>query len=158
RLWLAVALVALFWVLQFVVARLDKPYFYGFLYNMGSAALLSLLFFVWWWTNRRIRLSQRLYGFVVLVGMGVVVGRLCHPSIWFGLLTLGLPVALTAWTVWMLLVKWTAISWSRLGLLAVVALTWGGFTLIRIDGLDSELQADMRWRWSPTAEDLFLAE
>ena len=39
----------------------------------------------------------------------------------------------------------------------MVALVWASFTLIRIDGLDSTLRADARWRWDPSAEDLFLA-
>jgi outer membrane protein assembly factor BamB len=158
RLWLAVGLITVFWVLFVVVARLEKPYFIGFLYSMAAPAVLSLLFFVWWWTNRRIRFGQRLYGFVLVVGTGVLVAPFCHKSIWFNLPTLGLPVVLTGWTLWMLFVKKTAFSWNRLGLLVLVALTWGCFTLVRIDGADADLRADIRWRWNPSAEDLFLAE
>src|SRR5262249_17390193 len=137
----------------------EKPYFIGFLYNLGSSALLALLFVVWWWANRRIRLSDRWYGFVLIVGGGLIAEPLCHKSIgWWGLLMMGLPIVLTGWTLWMIVVKNTAIPWKRLGSLAVIALTWAYFTLIRMDGLNADLQADMRWRWSPTAEDLFLAE
>jgi outer membrane protein assembly factor BamB len=158
RLWPAVALVALFWALHFVVGGLEKPYFYGFLYSMAAAALLALLFFTWWWTNRRVRLGERLYAFALVVGTGAVVGPLCDKSIWFALPTVGLPLALTAWTLWMLLVRATGFRWNWLGLLAVVVLTWGYFPLVRMDGVNADLQADMRWRWSPSAEDLFLAE
>lgn len=158
RLWLAVALVGLFWALQLIVARLEKQYFYGFLFSMAAAALLTLFFTAWWWTNRRVALSERLFAFALVAGAGVAVAPLCDKSIWFGLPTVGLPAALTAWAFWMLFVEWTHFPWRRTGLLVVVALTWGYFTLIRMDGANADLQADMRWRWSPTAEDLFLAE
>src|SRR5262249_19680774 len=138
RLWPAVALVGLYWILFFVMAGLDKAYFIGFLYNMASAALLTLLYFAWWWTNRQIRLLDRLTGFLLIVGAGVVVDPLCHPSIgWFGLLISGLPIVLTAWTLWMLLAKKTPLSRHWLGSLVVVSLAWGWFTLVRIDGVNA---------------------
>lgn len=159
RLGLAVGLVALFWGLSFFVDRLEKPYFYGFLYRMASAGLLVLVYFAWWWTNRRIRFVDRLIDFALILGTGAIAEPFYHRSVgWFGLLMTGLPMVLTVWTVWMIIAKKTAISWSRLGLLVVVSLTWGYFALIRIDGLNANLQADLRWRWSPSAESLFLAE
>ncbi len=159
RLWPAVALVALYWGSRLVVEQLDKLYFIGFLYSLASSGLLVLLFFAWWWTNRRIRLADRLYGFLVIVGGGLIAEPLCHPSVgWFGILTTGLPVVLAVWTLWMIVVKRASISRHRLGSLGVVALTWASFTLIRIEGINAELKPDLRWRWSPSAEDLFLAE
>jgi outer membrane protein assembly factor BamB len=158
RLWPAVALVAVFWALQVVVGRLELPYFYRFLYGMAAPALLVLLFNVWWWTRRRIRLAERLYGFLLVVG-GLAVTPLCHPSIGlFGLLMTGLPVVLTAWTLWMLLAKTASLPGERLGSVVVVLLAWAAFALVRIDGLDADLRADLRWRWSPSAEGMFLAE
>jgi outer membrane protein assembly factor BamB len=157
-LWPALALVALFWLVNIVVGRLEKPYFYGFLYAMASAALLVLLFMGWWWRNRGIPLSYRLYGFSLMVG-GLIVEPFCHPSIgWFGLLTTGLPVVLTAWALWMIVVTKTPFAWKRLGAFVVAALTWGSFALVRVEGIDADLHADVRWRWSPAAEDLFLQE
>jgi outer membrane protein assembly factor BamB len=89
----------------------------------------------------------------------VIVAPFCHPSIFgFGLVFSGLPIALTVWTVWMVLAKKLSLSPSGVGALAVLWLTWAHFTLIRIDGLTADLQADLRWRWSPSAEDLFRAE
>jgi outer membrane protein assembly factor BamB len=157
RLWIAVALATLFWALFFIVGRIEKPYFYGFLYSMASAAVLVLLFSVWWWTNRGIRLGQRFFGLALVAGTGVLAGLLCHKSMWFGLLTLGLPAVLATWTLWMLFAKISGVSWARLGALAVVTLTWGYFTLLRVDGVDAGLQGDVRWRWELTAEERFLA-
>jgi outer membrane protein assembly factor BamB len=155
---MAVALVALFWVGYFIVGQVEKFYFYGFLYSMASAAVLVLLFSVWWWTNRGIRLSHRNLAFVMVIGSGLVAGLACHESMRFALPTIGLPAVLATGTLWMLFVRASGISWHRSGTLAVVALTWGYFTLVRTDGLDSNLQPDIRWRWEPRAEDLFQAE
>ena len=158
RFWLPVAILTLFWIAFFVVGALEKPYFYGFLYGMGAAGLLVLVFSIWWWTNRRIKLSDRALGCILVVGLGVLIAPLCHRSIWFALATLGLPIVLTTWTAWLVLAKRFGISRIRLGALAVVALSWGSFTLIRMDGVDANLRADMNWRWKPTAEEQFLAE
>ncbi len=157
RFWPALVLLAVFWVLHFIVAGLEKPYFYGFLYGMAAPGLLTLLYFTWWWTNRRMPLSDRLYGFVLIVGLGVATVPLCHSSVVFGLLTLGVPLVLTVWTVWLILATRLAIPRQRLVSLAIVALTWLGFTLIRIDGLTADLHANLRWRWATSSEDLFLA-
>jgi hypothetical protein len=148
----------MFWAANLVVGAFEKPYFYAWIYSMAAPALLLLCFSIWWWTNRRIRLADRIYGCVLVVAGGAVVAPFCHPSIWFGLLTEGLPRALTVLMLWMLLVNWTGFAWNRLGLFVVTALTWGYFTLIRVDGLNADLQAKMSWRWDPTAEDLFLAQ
>jgi outer membrane protein assembly factor BamB len=158
RLWIPIVLVVLFWALFFVVGQIEKPYFYGFLYSMASAAVLVLLFSVWWWLNRGIPLRQRFLGLALVVGTGLAVAPLCHESMWFALPTIGLPAVLTTWTVWLLVVKGTGLSWPWRGALAVVALTWGFFTLLRTDGLDSNLQAETHWRWEPSSEDLFLAD
>jgi outer membrane protein assembly factor BamB len=158
RFWPAVVILTLFWIAFFVVGALDKPYFYGFLYSMGAAGLLVLVFSIWWWTNRRIKFSDRVFGFILVVGLGVLVAPFCHRSIWFSLPTLGLPIVLTTWIAWLVLAKGFGISRTRLGALAVVALTWGSFTLIRMDGVNADLQANLNWRWKPTAEEQFLAE
>jgi outer membrane protein assembly factor BamB len=159
RLGPAAVVVALYWALYVVVARLELPYFYRFLYNMAAPASLVLFFLIWWWASRRVRLRERLAGFLLVVGGAAVATLLCHPSVGvFGLFMSGLPIVLTAWTVWMLVARKTAFAWDRLASVAVVLLAWVPLLLVRIDGLNADLVADLRWRWSPSAEDLFLAE
>jgi outer membrane protein assembly factor BamB len=148
----------LFWAAFVVIGAFEKPYFIGFLYSMAAPALLLLLFSIWWWSNRRIALADRVYGCLLVVGTGVAVAPFCHKSIWFGLPTIGLPLALTVLTLWMLLIQWTGFAWRRLGLLVALALTWAYFALIRIDGINADLQSTTRWRWTPTAEEVFLAD
>src|SRR5258708_34960760 len=158
RLWPAMVLVGLFWIVHFVVAELEMPYFLRFLLSMAAPGLLALLYFGWWLARRRIPLADRLYGFASILGAGALVEPLCHKSIgWFGLAMGGLPIVLTIWTLWLLLVYQTSLTWTRLGSLAIVVLTWACFTVIRKDGLNSDLQGKTHWRWTPTAEEAFLA-
>ena len=37
-------------------------------------------------------------------------------------------------------------------------MAWGYFTLLRMDGVDGGLSANLNWRWSPTSEDRFKTE
>lgn len=159
RLWPPLFFVGLFWAAGIVVGQLDKPYFHGFLYGMASAAVLTLLFFGWWWTRRKVRLRDRLLGFLLVVGGGVIALPFADRSVGgFGLLFTGLPAALTAWALWMALAKQLSLPLSGAGALAVVWLTWASFTLFRLDGVDADLKGDFRWRWSLSAEDRFRAE
>jgi outer membrane protein assembly factor BamB len=158
RPWPALVFLTVFWALCFAVGGLEKPYFYGFIFGMAAPALLLLAFGAWWWTRRRVRFSARLYGFALVLVSGVMAAFFCDRTIWFVLPTLGLPLVLTVCTLWMFFAGNTAGIWSRLVLCALVAATWACFTLIRVDGNDGDLRADVRWRWNPTEEDLFLTE
>lgn len=159
RLWPAAAVLVLYWTPHFVVPQLETFYFVGFLFKLASSVLLAIFFLAWWWTNRRVSLRSRLFGFLLMVGGGLIVEPLCHESVgWWGLLLSGLPVVLTAWVLWMIVAKTICPSWQWVGSVAVVAAALSYFTLIRIDGLDSNLKADLQWRWHPSPEELFLAE
>jgi outer membrane protein assembly factor BamB len=157
RVWLPASFCGLFWLLFVAVRAIDKPYFVGFLYGMASAALLTLAYFVWWFTNRSVRWLDRTYGFLSVFAIIAVAVPLCHASVGvFGLLTVGVPVLLTVRTLWMGMARKLSGSW--IGSLAAMCLAAAGFTLIRLDGLDSNLNPEVHWRWQPSAEDLLLAE
>src|SRR5206468_4487815 len=65
---------------------------------------------------------------------------------------------LTAWTLWLLVARRMSVRLRRLGLFAALFLTWIPFGLIRMEGLSGDGNPQIRWRWSRTGEDLFLAE
>jgi outer membrane protein assembly factor BamB len=151
--------IAIYWAATIVVGQMEKPYFVGFIFGLAAPTLLALFFLGWWWFSRRIRLADRVFGFLVVAGGGLVAWPLAHPSIGpFGLWMTALPTVLTVWTLWMAVVKWAAPGLYRPGAVVLAAAAWGSFLLIRHDGLDSNLRTDLRWRWSPTAEDIFLSE
>lgn len=159
RLWWPVTVALLFWVGFFVIRQFELPYFVLFLYSMASAGLLVLLFFGWWWSRRSIPLASRALGFFLVLGTGALALFLCDKTVGlFGLLFTGLPVVLTAWTIWMLAARQFGLSYIRFGAFVVMAVAWVPFTLQRIEGVSGDLHADTHWRWAPSAEDLFKAE
>jgi outer membrane protein assembly factor BamB len=158
RLGFPTGLILIYWSLYFVVGGVEKPYFHGFLYGMASSLVFALSFLGWWWFNRSIRWPEKLAGFAVLVAGAWVAGRFSHRSInLLSFCSVGFPLVVTFVIAWMALVRRTLIPPHRIGFAAVVALTWGSFLFIRNDGLDSTLHSQIRWRWTPTAEELFLA-
>src|SRR5262249_61057635 len=96
-------------------------------------------------------------GCALVVGTGVIAMLLAHKTMWFAIPTVALPAALATWTLWMVLVRVTGISWDKLGAVAVVALTFGYFDLLRNDGAWSDLKVELRWRWQLTEEQKFVA-
>jgi outer membrane protein assembly factor BamB len=137
----------------------EKLYFIGFMYGMASAAMLILAYFGWWWANRRIRLADRFFGFLLILGAGAAVEPFCHLSIgWFALWTMGLPIVLSVWTLWLWISRRINFAGFRIGSFIIVCLTWACFGLIRFEGANADLKADLRWRWSPSSEELFLEE
>src|SRR5262245_9735337 len=111
RLKFPVGLAVIFWTLHFVVGSLEKPYFYGFLFQMASAALFALLFLSWWWFNRGVRLSEKFFGFALILAGGVLTGKLSHPSITgWTLFLAGLPLVMSFVVAWMFLAKRKLIS------------------------------------------------
>src|ERR1700722_9523031 len=81
RPWPAVVLIGVYWALYAVVHSLEKPYFFAFLYNVGSSLVLPLGYFGWWWFSRKIPLRDRAYGFLLLAGGGLIAEPFYHASI-----------------------------------------------------------------------------
>src|SRR5215469_5323237 len=68
----------IFWVASFVVGAFNKPYFFGFIYGMVSALLVTLLFFGWWWFNRGLTWRDKCGGFGLILLEALLVGRFSH--------------------------------------------------------------------------------
>jgi len=150
--------VVVFWLLSFVVGMINKPYFVGFMYGLGSTGLLTLLILGWWWFNRGLRRWEKWAGFALIIGEAWLVGKGSHRSItgftlWMG----GFPLIASAVVAWFFIAKRFRLSWARMGFAIVVSLVWAHFLFIRVDGPDSSLKAKSHWRWTPTAEEQFLA-
>lgn len=157
RLWPALVPAALFWLVNLVARLLEMPYFLRFLFGMAAPALFFLIFSIWWWLRRSVSLFERLVGYILVVGGAFAVAPLTHPSLGTPqMLMVGIPVMITIWALWMLWAERTRIAHRWLGSAVVVLLTYGAFTLFRIEGLDGDLKASIHWRWSPTAEEMFL--
>jgi outer membrane protein assembly factor BamB len=159
RLWPAVVLLILQWLLILIpgwVAPVTRAHFFGWVLGpiIGAAALA-----VWWLFASRLPWADRGLGLLAFVAGGVGAWFLCHSSIGpMGLVLYALPAATTAWVVW--LAATTFLPWSvrRTGLVVVLLLAWGCFTLVRNEGPDGSMSATFTFRWRPTTEEQFLAE
>jgi len=148
-----------FWLLTFVLARFDKPYFVGFMSGLALSGLLTLLFMGWWWFNRRLRLWEKTAGFGLILFEAYLVGKFTHRSVTpFTLWAFGLPIVASLIVGWLFLAKRLTISRPQLGFALAVTLGWSYFLFIRIDGADSSLKMQSHLRWTQTAEEEFLAK
>jgi outer membrane protein assembly factor BamB len=159
RVWPAVALLALFWAVWLWVRWVELPMFTRFLSSVVACAVLTALFTAWWWLNGGFRPAERLLGFVVALAGGVIAAVLSPTRVgMIAWLLMTVPVVLTAWTAWLVAARRAAPRVRLVGLLVVVLLTWQAFTLVRMEGLTGDGESVLRWRWSSTAEEVYLAE
>ncbi|HEV3418513.1 MAG TPA: hypothetical protein VG056_16945, partial [Pirellulales bacterium] len=159
RVWPAVVLVVAFWAVrslpQFVDMTISSQFFTSFI----PALLLCLLFSIWWLTSRGIRLADRFIGFAVLVGGCWLAVRWSDPSIGlFTVLIYAVPIGFTLWTAWLVLGGKRSATVRKYGAMLAMLPIWILFGLLRMDGLDGDLHADMHWRWTPSAESRLIAE
>jgi outer membrane protein assembly factor BamB len=152
-------MLTLFWTTVFVSREIEMLTFVRFLSTMATSGILILAFTIWWFRRKGVSRVDRLFGFCVTLATGILAAVLCDKSFGpFGLLMFSLPCVFTTGTLWLLLARRIAFPRPQTGLAIVVALTWGYFTLIRSDGISGEQRSAIRWRWTPTAEELYLAQ
>ena len=159
RLWPGLVLVAIFWGFVVAIRVFDLTIAGVFLSGMAASLLLALSFSIWWLTNRTVSLGERVFDFLALVIGGIVAGILSDPSNGpIGVIFMGVPMAFTAWMAWLLVSRRLSAGVRKWGLLIVLAVVWGAFIVTRVDGVDGQNQVAIAWRWSPSAEDRYLAE
>jgi outer membrane protein assembly factor BamB len=158
RLWPALVIVLAYWIGWVVVTYVIDHPFAQFMYYFYGPMAVVLAMLVWWLGFGRQTWLDTLWGIGCIAAYGGMATVLGHPSMRFGMLMYALPVAITATVVWLVIMRGTS-SWLVRGGLAVVCLlTWGYYTLLRVDGINGNLAAAKSWRWEPTAEDEYLLQ
>lgn len=156
--WVLLVLIAAFWALPFLLKLLDFPIYAGFFSSVGSVALLTLVFTVWWFIFGGGWLRDRALVLVSLIAIGAVVGRFVDKSVGpIGFIFFGLPVGLSAMVVWLVLTRNRSAALRDIGMLTAFGLVCGLMILVRVDGVDGDQKAATSWRWTKSAEDLYLA-
>lgn len=157
RLWLAIAMIAAYWAFTFGMQSLDVITFVRWISGMAAGFLLMLVFSIWWLRNGGVSRRDRWLMFLAAVAGFAIDCFVADKSYsWLSLLLYCTPYVLTAATIWLIMACFVPLPLPRAGLIAVMLATWGYFTLIRIDGIDGNQRAAVHWRWTPTAEDLYL--
>jgi len=159
RLWPGVALVAVMWLLLFVVPRVFTVN--GALGPIG-ALVCGLLFVVWWVLFSRAPWAERLGGLALIVGVVVLMRRFVDESI----TTAGMGVTFFVYVTPVLTLSfliWAAAS-HRLGgrrrwatMIATIVAACAIWLPFRTDGITGDGNQDFEWRWAETHEDRLLA-
>lgn len=158
RIWPAVAIILILWLALQGVSSLSENGFVQFLVMFWGPIAAALLFLVWWSAFSRLPWRERLVGLAAfaLAAGGTFVAR--DKSMGFmGMCIYGLPLVLTAWAVWIVVSRNGSRLVRGVGTAAVIVLAWGYLSLVRLDGVFGDMKSTINWRWTPTAEDQFLA-
>lgn len=159
RIWPLVAIVIVFWAFYGLVGVQDLTISQTFLRRAGAEALLLIVFLVLWLANRRISWSEKLQVLVVAVVGCIAAIAVSQKTLGaIGVLIFAVPILFSLWAGCLLLTVLFFPTARKPALLIAVLLPWIACALIRTDGLDGDLVADVQWRWAPRKEDAFLAE
>lgn len=159
RVWPMLVVLAAFWAFEWSVYSIEMAAFTRFISRWIVYLAVFLVFLVWWLTYRGFRFRDRVAFLGAMVGMSLLASAVVHPTVQgVVLVSFGTLYCITAWTLWVAVSRNWSLRARKIGLLAVMALTFGYFALIRWDGLEGKQTATIRWRWQPSAEELFLAE
>src|SRR3954468_8156707 len=160
RLWPGIALAALL-----LVVRLGAPLVSaeGSLIGALGAVFGGLLIVIWWLFFSRAPWTERLAILAVMIAAVFATRAIVHPSIRGGMMGLMLPLFLAIPGLGLALVAALVIARGRTPrvrqgvIVAAILLACAGFTLLRTDGLMGG-NAQLAWRWTPTAEERLLAK
>ena len=159
RLWPGVAIVALQWLLRFVVPALfPEAQMVGALATLAGA----LAIVIWWVLFSRAPWLDRLVGVALFVGVLIASKGLLHESLATGGMGMiyfiyATPGLCLAFVVWAALSRGMATAPRLVTMAAAIALACGGWALVRTGGFSGSGESDFAWRWAATAEDRLLA-
>jgi hypothetical protein len=160
RLWPGVVMVVLQW-LPWLVLPIVAPQ--ALMYAVLAGAALGLAIVVWWLFFSRAPWLERLAPLVLMPLAVLATKSIVHPSIANGHMGVMLPLYSIP-LLSLALVAWAAASQRlargprSLALVGSILLACGVCTLARTDGVRGEGAAQLRWRWTPTAEERLLAQ
>ncbi|MDO8544531.1 MAG: PQQ-like beta-propeller repeat protein [Opitutaceae bacterium] len=159
RLWPGVVIVALQWLVRFVVPLIVPDA--GMFAVLGGIAG-GLLILAWWLFFSRASWNERVGAIVLMVLAVLATKRIVHPSIANGMMGMmvpiySIPVLSLALVGWAVASRRLPTVLRRTSLVGAIVVASAVMTLLRTDGLGSN-GSDLHWRWTKTAEERLLAE
>jgi hypothetical protein len=159
RLWPGVVILALQWLLWYVVPIVVPD---SGMFGMIGGAVCTLVLLVWWLFFSRAPWSERVGAIILMIVAVLATKRLVHPSIagaGMGMLLYistipGLSLALVAWAV---ATRRLPDGARRALLVGAILLACTPWTLLRTAGIIGA-GSEYHWRWTPTPEERLLAQ
>jgi outer membrane protein assembly factor BamB len=160
RVWPGVIAVALQWLIGFGVLFVAPE---AFMFVMIGVLACSLAVLVWWLFFSRAPWVERLGAIALMVVLVAATKRVVHPSIAGGMMGMmlpifSIPVLSLALVVAVAAARRLSGGLRRVAIVSAILLACAAFTLIRTGGMSGEGAQDFHWRWTPTPEQLLLAQ
>jgi outer membrane protein assembly factor BamB len=155
------AAVVIYWIAYVALGSVDNG-IHRFFGRLAAAAAVTLIVVLWWLIRGPLRLRERVLIVAWMIGLGVLAIVFRDRSFAFEmtplLLMYALPALVTGWTLWLLVSRDVSTRAIRVGMYLLPVLAWGGALCLRAEGLTGSFNPDLHARWTPTGEQLFLAE
>ena len=168
RLWPGVALAAFVLLARFgLPVALPEAQILGMeagLVGLFGSVIGTLAIIVWWVFFSRARWSERLGALAMMVVAVIATRAVAHESITGAgmgalLYIMAIQVMSLALVLWAVAAGGLSPAARRASMAATLLVACGLFAVVRTDGVTSDLLgSDVRWRWTPTAEALLLAQ
>jgi len=158
RLWPGIVIMALYWANIQISNWIWPGEMIQIQMMMFGGMICLALFLIWWVFFSRIPWMDRIGILVACVTIGAIANWLAHPSYKNGFFFFfAPPVVMSVWVGWLLISQ--KLSWTsrRAGLIFAFLITFGVYTLIRHEGTDGYFAQKLALRWTPTAEEEYLA-
>lgn len=157
RIWPAIVIAILTLCAVFLTTALVPGTMTQFM-GMMFGPIVGLALYCLWWLFASVRptLRERILGVVIFLAAGWTTHSLSDQSITIGLLAYGVPSVISLVTIWFLVSG--SLSWPiRRTFAAILSiLGWGIWSLVRLNGVDGAIHADLAWRWSSSREDIYV--
>lgn len=160
RLWPGVVIVAVQWLLRFVVPSVFPGALpVGVLGGLaGGVALI-----VWWMFFSRAPWADRWLGLGLIAVALLATPQILHVSVATGNMGLmfpifAVPLLCLAFVVWAATTQNLPVGPRRAAMAVAIFLSCGVWALVRTGGNTTDFAHDFAWRWTPTPEERLLAE
>ncbi len=159
RLWPACVLLVALWGLTYLPRLFAEPPLSVFMIAFFGPVVCVLLILVWWIAGSRAIWSEKIVGLVGLVSIFFLTLVLVHPTMrGFPIFSMLLPWGVTAFVAGLVVSRWIGtLPRTAVALLAAM-LAFGFWTLVRVDGVWGDFQAERAWRWQLSPEERYLAD
>jgi outer membrane protein assembly factor BamB len=159
RLWPGIALVTLEWLL-WTVFPLVAPG--QAVFGILGGTVCGLLVILWWLFFSRAPWLERLAALALMILAVPVAYRFAHVSVitaaqGYLLIGLAIPPMTLALVVWAVASRHYSSGRRRAAMVAAMLVGCVSLGLIRTGGVSGDGSFDLHWRWTPTAEERFLA-
>ncbi|MFH1297509.1 MAG: PQQ-binding-like beta-propeller repeat protein [Bacteroidota bacterium] len=162
RLWPGVVIVILQWLLWFGIPLIIESDI-GLLTGMLGVLVGVLGIIVWWTFFSRAPGIER-WGAILLMIVAMIATNffldesLAASQMGMTFVIYSLPFLCLAFVIWAVVTQHLSNSVRRISMVATIVVVCGVWTLLRSDGMTSDIGHDFSWRWAGTPEEQFLTQ